>query len=98
MAAFLKLANNAVFGKTMRNIRNHLNSQFAYNQSTAYNLFTDSAYQTSTIINKNSVHVQLHKKIIKLDKPIYVGMTILDNSKTYMSNFYHNKLRKFYGD
>jgi hypothetical protein len=98
MSAFFKLENNAVFGKTMENVRNHGNSKFAYNQSTAYNLFTDSAFQSSSIINENLVHVQLHSKIVKLNKPIYIGMTILDYSKTYMSDFYHNILRKYYAD
>jgi hypothetical protein len=82
----------------MENVRNHGNSKFAYNQNTAYNLFTDSAFQSSSIINENLVHVQLHSKIVKLDRPIYVGMTILDYSKTCMSDFYHNSLRKFDGD
>jgi hypothetical protein len=107
MSTFFKLSNNAVFGKTMENVRNHGNSKFAHNQSTAYNLFTDSAFQSSSIINENLVHVQLQSKIVKLNKPIYIGMTILDYSngmtildysKTYMSDFYHNTLRKFYGD
>jgi hypothetical protein len=98
MSTFFELANNSVFGKTMENVRNHGNSKFAYNQSTAYNLFTDSAFQSSSIINENLVHVQLHSIIVKLDKPIYVGMTILNYAKTYMSEFYHNSLRKFYGD
>ena len=98
MAAFFKLGNNAVFGKCLENVRNYSDFKFAYNQTTAYNLFTDSAFNTSSIINENLVGVQLHKKVVHLNKPIYVGMTILDYSKTYMTDFYHNKLKKFYGD
>jgi hypothetical protein len=98
MSTFFKLANNAVFGKTMENVRNHGSSKFAYNQSTAYNLFTDSAFQSSSIINENLVHVQLHNKLVKLNKPIYVGMTILDYSKADISGFYHNKMKPFYAD
>ena len=98
MAAFFKLANNAVYGKTLENVRNYSDFKFAYNQSSAYNLFTDSAYDSSNIINENLVGVQLLKKVVHLNKPIYAGVTILDYSKTYMSDFYHNKLKKFDGD
>jgi len=98
MAAFFKLANNAVYGKALENVRNYSDFKFAYNQSTAYNLFTNSAFNSSSIINENLVGFQLHNKIVNLNKPIYVGMTILDYSKTYMTDFYHDKLKKFYGD
>jgi hypothetical protein len=98
MAAFFKLANNAVYGKCLENVRNYGDFRFAYNQSSAYKLFTDSAYESSNIINENLVGVRLHKKEVHLNKPIYAGMTILDYSKTYMFNFYHNKLKPFYGD
>jgi hypothetical protein len=68
MSTVFKLANNSVFGKTMENVRSHGNYKFAYNQNMAYNLFTDSAFQSSSIINENLVHVQLHSKIVKLRK------------------------------
>ena len=40
----------------------------------------------------------MHRKVIKLNKPIYIGTTVLDLSKMYMSEFYHCKLKPFYGD
>jgi hypothetical protein len=65
MAAFLKLANNAVYGKCLENVRNYGDFRFAYNQSSAYKLFTDSAYDASNIINENLVGVRLHKKEVR---------------------------------
>lgn len=38
----------------------------------------------------------MHKECVKLDKPVYVGMTILDNSKILMYDFYCNELKRKY--
>lgn len=40
----------------------------------------------------------MFKKKLTLNKPIYVGMCILDLSKYFMYDFYYNHLRKEYGD
>ena len=98
MADFFKLCNVSNFGKTIENVRNYGSSKFAYNQKSCFKLFTSPAYKSSTHINENLCLVHLHKQKIELNKPIYVGQTILDISKMYMADFYHNKLKKFYGD
>ena len=41
--------------------------------------------------------VELSKKIVKLDKPIYAGFTILDLSKLHMYDFHYNIMKPKYG-
>ena len=52
----------------------------------------------STIFNESLVAVHRRKKTVKLDKPIIIGMCILDLSKYWMYNFYYNTLKAKYGD
>ena len=43
-----------------------------------------------------SIHMQ--KTRLVLNKPVYTGMTILENSKVLMYDFYYNHLKAKYGD
>jgi len=98
LSNFFKLANNAVYGRTMMNVREFSDYRFAFNQESAYRYVTDSAFRGAKIINENLVGCQMQKKDILLNQPIFLGVTILDYSKMVMVDFFHNKMRKFYGD
>ena len=50
------------------------------------------------IFNENMTVVHLLHTLLKLDKPIYVGMAILDLSKTLMYDFHYNYMKPKYGD
>ena len=39
----------------------------------------------------------MRKEKVLFNKPVHVGMTILDNSKILMYDFYYNNLKKKYG-
>lgn len=54
-------------------------------------------YKNKHIIYENLVGVGKAKTILKLDKPIYLGMTILDLSKQWMHSFFYNVLKVKYG-
>jgi len=95
LSNFFKLANNAVYGRTMMNVREFSDYRFAYNQDSAFRYVTDSAFKGAKIINENLVGLQMQKKEIFLNQPIFLGVTILDYSKMVMVDFYHNKMRKF---
>ena len=51
-------------------------------------------YVNSKIINENLVAVHKIKEVISLNKPAYVGMCILDLSKTLMYNFHYNIIKQ----
>ena len=55
-------------------------------------------FAQQVIFNKHLVGIQNHKEKVLLNKPIYVGMSVLDLSKHLMYDFYYNTLKVRYGD
>jgi hypothetical protein len=94
---FFKLMNNSVFGKTLENKRKHKNVKLVTDTAKLEKLVRQPNFQTSIIINENLVAVCMNKTKIKMDRPLYVGMSILDISKTHMYDFHYNKMVKFFG-
>ena len=95
---FFKLMNNSVFGKTMENIRNRVDIRLVTRVSQAKRLTCKPNYQHHTIFSKNLAAVHMKKVNLKFDKPVYLGMSILDLSKTLMYDFYYNYIKPKYGD
>ena len=92
-----KLLNNSIFGKTLENKRKHINIKLVTNAKKLEKLVQKPNFKTSFIINENIVAVAMNKTVVKMDRPLYVGMSILDISKTLMYDFHYNKMVKFYG-
>ena len=86
--------NNSVFGKTMENVRNRVDIQLCNSKEKALKLFSKPSFDTATIFSENLIAVHMHRKSVKLNKPIYLGMSILDLSKTFMYNFHYNYIKK----
>ena len=95
---FFKLMNNSVFGKTMENIRNRENIKLATSEKKALKLIAKPNFKRRTIFTENLIAVHLGKTKLKFNKPIYVGMCILDVSKTLMYDFHYNYIKKKYGE
>ena len=95
---FFKLLINSIFGKTIENLRNHVNIKLETDRDHLLKLAAKPYYAGQSIINENLVAVRMKKPVILLNKPIYVGMCILDLSKSLMFNFYYNFIKKKYGD
>lgn len=91
---FYKLMNNSVYGKTMENVRNRINFSIVSDEVTARNY--QNIMKKRTIFNDNCVGIHLLKKEVKLMKPIFIGQTVLDESKYLMNDFHYNfMLKKF---
>ena len=56
-------------------------------------LISRPLYAYHTIFNPNLVRIQMYKDSIKLMKPVYTGMCILDLGKTLMYDFYYSYLK-----
>jgi len=91
---FFKLMNNSVFGKTMENLRKRCNVQLVTDEKKLNKLTSKPTFVSSKIFDENLVRVNMKKERIKLDKLSYVGMCILDLSKTLMYDFLCNYIRK----
>ena len=90
---FFKLMNNSVFGKTMENIRNRVDIKLVNNKNKAIKLAAKPNYSHCTIFDENLIAVHMKKTKIRFDKPVYLGMSILDLSKTLMYYFHYNYIK-----
>jgi len=87
-----KLMNNSVFGKTMENIDKRVDIRLATNKEVALKLAARPNYNSLTFFHKNLI--ALHMKKTK----VYLGLCILDISKSLMYNFHYNHIKKKYKD
>ena len=88
---FFKLMCNAVFGKSMENVRNRVNFKLVNNNEQLQKyLNKPTLLDTTTYHPDLLVGVHFKKSVIKLDKPIYTGQAILDLSKLMMYEFLYD--------
>ena len=95
-----KLMNNSVFGKTMENLRKRVDVKLVRSEEEdkLRRLITSPAFARANIFDSDLAAVQMHKSRLVLNRPVYVGMSILDLSKRLMYDFYYNKMKAQYGD
>ena len=95
---FFKLMNNSVFGKTMENLRKRVNVKLVTDEKKLDKLTSKPTYVSSKRFNENRMAVHKIKETLTLNRPAYVGMCILDLSKTLMYEFHYQYIKKKYGD
>uniref|UniRef100_UPI00358FF85E uncharacterized protein n=1 Tax=Myxine glutinosa TaxID=7769 RepID=UPI00358FF85E len=93
---FYKLMNNAVFGKTMENVRKRQNIRLSTSWEQASKLINRPSFTRAEVFTENFCAIHLIKESIEMNKPIYIGTTILDLSKSLMYDYFYNNLRKKY--
>ena len=93
---FFKLMNNSVFEKNMENVRNRVNIRLVTSRHIANKLAIKPNFDKNTIFCKSLIAVHMKKTQLMLDKPIYLGASILDISKTLMYDFHYDYVKKNY--
>ena len=93
---FFKLMNNSVFGKTMENIRNRVNVKLVDAGEQFKKLAAKPNYNGRKIFNENLVSVHMKKTSLTMNKPVYLGMSILDLSKIIMFDFHYKYIKPKY--
>ena len=90
---FFKLMNNAVFGKTMENVKNRMELKLTTDHKIAVKTFSKPRFKDSRLID--GLHlIEMYKQEIVYDKPVYVGCAVLDLSKLKMMDFHYNSSHK----
>ena len=95
---FFKLMNNSVFGKTMENIRNRVDVKLVNTEEKLRKLIAKPNFRSRKIFNENLVSVHMKKTSLTMNKPVYLGMCILDLSKIIMFDFHYNYIKPKYGN
>ena len=95
---FFKLMNNAVFGKTMENVRNHRVIKIVATDKGRSILASEPNYHSTKYISKDLLIMEMKKAEVKMNKPIYLGQAILDLSKTLMYEFWYDYIKPMYDD
>ena len=94
--ATTKLAMNAVFGKTMENVRLHLNVELLTSSKIARKRIAKPNFKGSKRFHDDLLAVELTRAKVELSKPIQVGFSILDLSKRHMYDGYYNTWLKHF--
>jgi hypothetical protein len=89
-----KLLNNSAYGRTLMNVRKRINFRLVTSEDKA--LAIRNTRIRMTIFNESCVGVHLAKQQVRLDKPIFIGQTVLDASKEWMCNFHYNVMLKHF--
>ena len=94
----LKLMNNSVFGKTMENIRKRRDIKLVTTDKKRSKLVSEPNYHTINLISKDLSIIQMKKTKVKMNKPIYLGLSILEISKILMYEFWYDYMKPKYGN
>ena len=93
---FFKVMNNAVFGKTMENVRKHRNIKLVKTDKRTNQLVSELNYHTIKYISENLLAIEIKKTKVKMNKPVYLGFSILEISKTLMYGFWYEYIKPKY--
>ena len=91
--------NNAVFGKTVENIRKHRNIKLVTTDKRRNKLVSEPNYHTINYISEDLFQmIEMNETKVKMNKPIYLGLSILEISKLLMYEFWYDYMKPKYGD
>lgn len=80
----------------MENVRNRMKMQLVSDEKKCTKLINKNTFKNITIYNENLAAIHLEMDELKFNKPIYVGFTILDVSKTLMYDFHYGSMTKHF--
>ena len=93
---YFKLMNNAVYGKTLENLRKRINLKLTSNEDIYTKHAARANFISGKMFNENLFAINRIKEELVLNRSIYVGMVILDLSKLLMYDFHYNYMLKKY--
>ena len=95
---FFKLMNNRVFGKTMENVRKHRDIKLVTTDKMRNKPVSEPNYHTMNCISENLLIIEMKRTKVKMHKPIYLGLSILEISKILMHEFWYDYMKPKYND
>ena len=93
---FFKLMNNIVFGKTMENVREHRDIKLVTTDKRRNQLVSEPNYHTTKQFSEGLLVIEMKKIKVKMSKSAYLGLSILEISKTLMYEFWYDYIKPKY--
>ena len=93
-----KLRNNAIFGETIQNVRKHRDIKLVTTERRRNYLVLEQNYHTTKFFTENLLAIEMKKTEILMNKPIYLGLSILDLSKAVMYEFWYDYFKRKHGE
>ena len=90
---FFKQMNNAIYGKTMENIKKHRAIKIVITNERRKYLVSEPIYHTTKWFSKNLLAIEMKKIKAKMNKPVYLGLSILEINKTLMYEFRYDYIK-----
>ena len=82
----------------MGNVRKHRDIKLVTTEGKRIKLVSETNYQMTKHFSKNLLAIEMKKTKVKMNKPIYLGMSILDISKTLMYESWYDYVKPKYKD
>ena len=90
--------NNTVFGKIMQNLRKHRDIKLVTKDKRRDQLASEPNHHTAKFFSESLMATEMKNTKVKINKPIYLGMSIVDISKTLMYEFWYDYIQPKYQD
>ena len=90
--------NNSVFGKTMENTRRQGDIELVATDKRRNQLVSEPNYHTAKWFSENLLAIEMKKTKVKMNKPVCLGLSILEISKTLMYEYWYDYMKPRYGD
>ena len=88
--------NNSVFGNTMENVRKHRDIKLVTTDKRINQLVSEPNYLTTKWFSENLLAMEMKKTKVKMNKPVYLGLSILEISNTLMYEFWYDYIKPKY--
>ena len=86
------------FGKTMENVRKHIDIKLVTTDERRNQLVSEPNYHAANFFSENLMPIEMKKTKVRMNKPVYLAMSILDISKTFMYEFWCDCIKPKYQD
>ena len=90
--------NNSVFGKTKENVRKHRDIKLVATDIRRNQLVSEPNYHATKWFSENELAIEMKKIKVKMNKPVYLGLSMLEISKTLMYEFWYDYIKPKYQD
>ena len=88
--------NNAVFGKTMENVRKHRDTKLVKTERRRNYLVSEPNYHTKKFFTEDLLAIEMKKAEILMNEPVYSGLSIPELCKILIYEFWYDYMKPKY--